>query len=90
MVISAYHRVEASEGCTDSETSEAALSDGGIDDTPLTEAVEKAFGDLVGAVVLGDLLAEDEDLVFALELLSQGLVQRISDGVLLDASALSV
>lgn len=76
--------MEATEGSTNGQTSETALGDGSVNDTLLTEAVEKTFGNLVGTIVLGDLLAEDEDLVVGLELLSKSLVEGISDGVLLD------
>ncbi len=36
----------------------------------------QAFGDLVGAVVLGDFLADNDDILVALDLLGEGLVQR--------------
>lgn len=79
-----YDGVEATESSTNGQTSETALGDGSVNDTLLTEAVEKTLGNLVGTIVLSDLLAKDEDLVVGLELLGKGLVEGISDGVLLD------
>jgi hypothetical protein len=79
--------MKTTEGSTDSETTETRLGDGGVNDTLVTEAVEKTLGHLVGTVVLGNLLSENEDLLVLLELLSESLVERISDGVLLDAGA---
>ena len=40
------HWSETSEGSTDGKTSETHLSNGGVDDTLLTELVEEALGDL--------------------------------------------
>lgn len=84
--------MKAAEGGTNSKTTEARLGDGGVNDTLVTEAVQKTLGHLVSSIVLGDLLAEDEDLGVGLELLSKSLIERISDGDLLDtrAGALSV
>jgi hypothetical protein len=79
--------VKTTEGSTNSETTETRLGDGGVNDTLVTEAVEKTLGYLVGTVVLGNLLSQNEDLLILLELLSQSLVERISDGVFLDAGA---
>lgn len=77
--------MQATESSTDSETTETTLRDRSVDHTLLAEAIQETLGDLVCAVVLGDLLTQDEDLLVALELLGQGLVERISDGVLLDS-----
>jgi hypothetical protein len=82
--------VQTAEGSADGETAETALGDGGVDDTLVAEAVQQALGDLVGTIVLGDLLTQDEDLGVRLKLLGKSLVQGVSDGVLLDAGALGV
>ena len=44
--------VEASEGGTDSKTSETRLCDGTVDNPLLAEAVEQALGDLVAGALL--------------------------------------
>lgn len=80
-----YHGVQSTECSTNSETAETGLGDGSVDDPPVAEAVQQALCHLVCTIVLGDLLTQDEDLVVALQLLSQCLVQRISDGVVLCA-----
>lgn len=80
-----YNGVEATEGSANGQTGEAALGDRRVNYALLTKAVEKTFGDLVGTIVLSNLLTEDEDLVVSLELLSKSFVEGISDGVLLDA-----
>jgi hypothetical protein len=82
--------VQTAKGSADGEAAETALGDGSVDDTLLAEAVQQALGDLVGTIVLGDLLAQDEDLGVGLKLLGKSLIQGISDGVLLDAGALGV
>jgi hypothetical protein len=78
-----YNGMQTAKGSTDSQTGKAGLCDGGVDDPLLAEPVEQALGDLVCAVVLGDLLAEDEHLLVGLELLGERLVQGIADCVLL-------
>lgn len=87
-----HHGVKTAESGTNSKTTEARLGDGSVNDTLVAEAVQKTLGHLVSTVVLGDLLTKDEDLGVGLELLSKSLVERISDGDLLDtgAGALSV
>jgi hypothetical protein len=82
--------VKTTEGSTNSETTETRLSNGSINDTLLTEAVEKTLGHLVGTVILSNLLTENEDLLVLLKLLSEGLVERISYSDLLDTRALGV
>lgn len=82
--------MKTAQGSTNSETAETALGDGSVDNALLAESVQKTLGDLVGTIVLRNFLTEDEDLRVSLELLGQCLVQGITDGVLLDASTLSV
>jgi hypothetical protein len=82
--------VKTTKGSANSETTETRLSNGSINDTLLTEAVEKTLGHLVGTVVLSNLLTENEDLLVLLKLLSESLVERISDSDLLDTGALAV
>jgi len=84
------NRVKTTQGSTNSETAETRLGDRSVNDTLLAEAVEETLGNLVGTVVLGNLLTEDEDLLVLGELLCESLVERISDSVLLDAGALAI
>ena len=44
------------------------------------ELVEQALGDLVGALIFGDLLAHHEDAVVGAHLLGHGVAQRLADG----------
>ena len=44
------------------------------------EFLQQALGDLVGALILGDFLAHDEDVLVAAHLLGHRLVQRLADG----------
>lgn len=85
-----HHRVQAAQRSSHSQTGKAHLGNGRVNDALLAEPVQQALGDLVGAVVLRNLLAQDKDLGVALQLLGQRLVQGISHGVLLDARALGV
>lgn len=85
-----YDGVKAGEGSADGETAEAGLGNGRVDDALVAEAVQETLCDLVGAVVLGNLLTQDEDLGVLLELLGEGLVEGLTDRVLLDAGAVGV
>lgn len=71
---STHDRSQSAQGSTDSETAEATFGDGCIDDPLVAEPVQQALGDLVGTVVLGDLLSQNEDLLILLQLFGQGLV----------------
>lgn len=82
--------MQTAQGGTDGQTGEAGLGDGCVDDTLLAEAVQEVLGDLVCAIILGNLLAQDEDLVVLLELLGKRLVQGIADCVLLDAGGVGI
>jgi hypothetical protein len=57
----------------DADAREAGLGDRRVDDPLLAEAREHALGHLVGAVVVPDLLAHQEDGLVALHLLDHGL-----------------
>ena len=56
------------------------LGDGRVDDALLAELLEQPLGHLVGAVVVTDLLAHDEDARVAVHLLAQGDVERLAIG----------
>lgn len=85
-----YNWVKTTESSANGETGKATLCDGGVNNTLVAEAIEETLGDLVGTVVLGNLLTEDESLGVLLELLGQSLVEGLTDGVLLDAVAVSI
>ncbi len=59
---------------------EPFLGDRRVDDPAGAEAGEHPLADLVGAVVLGDLFAHEEDAVVALHLLGHRLVQGFAVG----------
>lgn len=91
------HGVKTSESSTDGKTGEAGLGDGSlgmsdlvcctktavtyVDDTLLTELVQKTLSDLVGTVVTGNLLSHDKDLLVAVHLLLHGGVESLTDGL---------
>jgi hypothetical protein len=85
-----YNRVQAAQSGANGKTAETGLGDGGIDDSLFTKSIQETLGHLVGTVVLRNLLTQDKDFGVGLELLSKGLVQGLSDGVLLDTRALSI
>ena len=72
-------RPQAGHGRADAQAREAALADRGVDDALGSELVEQALADLVGAVVVGDLLPHQEDGGVALHLLAQGPTEGLSD-----------
>jgi hypothetical protein len=76
--------VQTAQSGTNGQTTESALRDRGINHSLVAEAIQQSLGDLVCAVVLGNLLSQDEGLGVGLELLSKSLVEGISDGVLLN------
>ncbi len=59
---------------------EAELADRRVHDALVAELVEQALGHLVGAVVLGDLLAHEEDVRVPLHLLAERLVEGLAVG----------
>ena len=62
-------------GRADAEAGEAQLGDGRVDHALGAVLVQQALADLVGAVVLGDFLAHEEDRVVAGHLFVDGLVE---------------
>ena len=72
--------LESVHGGTDGHAGEAVFGDGGVDDAAGAELVEQALADLVGALVLGDLLAEQEDAVVSAELERHGVAKGFADG----------
>ena len=73
-------RLEAGERGADAEACEAVLGDRRIDHALRTELLQQALRDLVGALILGDLLAHHEDVLVAAHLLGHGVAQRFAHG----------
>ena len=63
----------------DAEAGEARFADRRVDDPPRAEVVEHSFGDFVGAVVLRDFLAHQEDVFVALHLLGHRGAESFSE-----------
>ena len=62
----------------DADADEAALGDRRVDDPLLAELLQQALRDLVGAVVVADLLAHEEDAIVLLHLLGHRLIERLA------------
>ena len=67
-------------GRADSEAGEAMLGDGGVDHPAGAELLQEAAADLVGALVLADLLAHQEDGLVPAHLLGHGVAQGVANG----------
>ena len=72
----------AVEGGADGHAGEARLGDGRVNDPLVAVLAPQALGDLVGAVVLGHLLADDEHLLVSLHLLVHGRIEGVTNGQL--------
>ncbi len=64
----------------DAEAGEAVLGDRGVDHPLVAELLHQVAAHLVGALVLGDLLAHQEDVRIAPHLLGHGVAQRVAHG----------
>lgn len=82
--------MQSAKGSANSETTETALGDGCIDDTLVAEPVQETLCDLVCAVVLSDLLTQNEDLVIGFKLLGEGLIEGLSDSVVLGSLCVGI
>ena len=65
----------------DAQAGEAVLGDRRVDHAPGAELLEQALADLVGALVLGDLLAHQEHVGVAPHLLGHGVAQGLAHGL---------
>ena len=70
---------EAFETSTDGDTSEASLSDWSVPDALRAIFVPHALGHFVGAVVLGDLFANQENPFVTLDLVTHSSVDGVTD-----------
>ena len=61
-----------------SKTGKTVFTDRRVDDSSRSEAFEQTLAHLVGAVILRDFLAHEENIRVTLELLSERLVQRLA------------
>jgi hypothetical protein len=71
-------RTQPHHGRTDAHTGEAQLGDRRVDHAQLAEPVEQTLRHLVRAIVEADFLAHQEDVLVALHLFRQRLVQRLT------------
>src|SRR5919197_1253836 len=71
---------QAEHGGADADADEALLGDRRVADPLRAELLEQAGGDLVGAFEDADLLAHQEDVLVALQLLAEGVVERLAVG----------
>ena len=72
-----------SEGGADADAGEAVLGDRRVDDPFRAELLQEPLTDLVGALVLGDLFAHQEDVAVAAHLFRHGVAERLADRLLL-------
>src|SRR5437016_13596862 len=74
--------MEAGHGSADGQAGKPQFGDRRIDDAPGAELFQEALADLEGALIIGDILADQEDFLVAAHLFPQSLVERfpIGDG----------
>jgi hypothetical protein len=72
--------LEAAHGRTHADASKAVLGDRRIDDPARAELGEQPLGDLVRALIFGDLLAHDEHVIIRAHFLGHCLAQRLAHG----------
>ncbi len=63
---------------TEAHADETGFADGGVDDAFGAVFGQKAFGDLVRAVELGDFLAHDDDVRVAVQFLGHGVAESFA------------
>ena len=71
-------RPQAGEAGADPEPGKTLLGDRRVDDAARPEFLQQALADLVGALVLGDLLADQKDRFVAPHLLGHCVAQRLA------------
>ena len=72
-------RPQAAHRRAGADAGKAIFGDRRVDHALVAELVEQALGDLVGALIFGDLLAHHEDAVVLAHLLGHGVAQRLAD-----------
>ena len=73
-----HHGADPQHGSTDAHADEAGLGDWGVDDAFVAPLVPEPLGDLVGAVVLSDFLAHEDDVFVASELFVKGFAEGVA------------
>jgi hypothetical protein len=71
-------RLQARHRRADAEAGEAVLGDRRVDHALRPELLQQALGDLVGALILADLLAHEEHVAVAAHFLGHGVAQRLA------------
>jgi hypothetical protein len=61
-----HDRSQSAQRSTDGQTTETAFRDRCVNDSLVTKSIQQTLGHLVGTVVLGDLLSQNEDLLILL------------------------
>src|SRR5438552_15313595 len=72
--------MESGHGGADGQAGKSQFGDRRIDDAPGAEFFQKPLADLKGALIIGDIFADQEDLLVAPHLLPQSFVERFPIG----------
>src|SRR2546429_212408 len=72
--------VESGHGGADRQAGKSQFGDRRIYDAPRAELFQEPLADLEGALIIGDILADQEDLLVAPHLFPQSLVERFPIG----------
>src|SRR5690349_20661943 len=70
-------RPQASKARTDPKAGKALLSDRRIDDSPRSKFLQQTLTDLVGPLILGDLLSEQKNRLVAPHFFGHSVAQRL-------------
>ena len=74
-------RLQPAHRRTGAEAGETVFGDRRVDDARRAELLEQSLRDLVGALILGNLLAHDEDGRIGAHLLGHGVAEGFADGL---------
>src|SRR5204862_1152075 len=74
-------RAQPGESGTDAEPGETLLGDWRVDDPTRPELLQQPLADLVGSLIFGDFLADQQDVVVAPHLLGDRVAQRLAHGL---------
>src|SRR5438445_13337013 len=74
------HGTKSGHGGADGQAGKSQFGDRRIDDAPGAELFQEALADLEGALIIGNILADQKDLLVTLHLFPQSLVERFPIG----------